>query len=109
MKGQAIFNVLIILLGALSELLPSFKDWWDNSEWRDFIFLGACLALAGVFLGICAVGVAVENCTLPIGWDDVGAAVGAAFDALGLFLAARLFVRGGLYGARRVRVVLWSR
>jgi hypothetical protein len=63
--------------------------------------------IALVFLGACHYGMAVENCTAPIDGDDVKAAILAVLAALGLFEAARLFVRGGLLPvARRVRAAL---
>ena len=107
MSGQAIFNVAVFVLGALSELWPWFKNWWDGlGKWRDPVLLGVCLLVAGIFLGACALDVPVENCVPPVGLDDAWVAILAALAAYGLFHAARMFVQGGLFAARRVKAAL---
>ena len=107
LSGQAIFNIIVVLLAAVTELWPTVGDWWDGlGKKREPILMGACVFVAGAFLLACHLGVAVENCTAPAEWDDAWVAIQAALTAYGLFHAAQWFVRGGLYGARRVRAAL---
>jgi len=108
MTGQGIFNVIVILLGTLTELWPAFSEWWTEFKYRDLALLGACVIVAGAFLALCAYGVVVEDCVFPIWPNGAWAAVQAALVAWGLFQAAQMFVRGGLYAVRRVRAAFWD-
>jgi len=100
--AEAIFSVVVIILGALSEI-PAFKEWWDGFKYQNWVLAGACVAVAGAFLGACHVGIAVGNCTAPVGWDDVWLAVQAVMAAIGLFTFGRAVTQRG---ARAVRAWL---
>jgi hypothetical protein len=102
LSGQAIFNILISILGALVELWPAFGNWWNENRWRDLYFLGACIVLATAVLVACHFGVAVENCAAPVEANEIAAGFEAVAIAYGLYNAARMFVRGGLYSVRRL-------
>jgi len=106
LSGEAIFNFIVIALAALTEIFPSFGEWWDSYEHRDKILFGACFLVAGVFLVACALGFITEDCVYPIWPDGVWAAIQAALVAWALFQAARWFVEGGVLAVRRIRAAL---
>jgi hypothetical protein len=90
----------------LTQLVPSFGEWWDSYDYRNRILFGACFVVAGVFLAACAFEFVVEDCVFPIWPDGAAAAAQAALVAYGLFQAAQWFVEGGMSVARRVRAAL---
>lgn len=105
MEGQAIFNVVVAVLAGLLQLWPWFRDWWDGFEYRDMVVLAACALVAGGFLAACALGMAMSNCSRPIGLDDIWHAILAAGAAFALWHAAQTFRRAGYQSKALARAV----